>query len=71
MAKCKNCQRRMLNYSINYANIQYTISLCWRPQCNGYFEMLPDIDTPLTDAIAKDANVILDLLAQKSLKPIL
>jgi len=61
----------MLNYSINYANIQYVVSLCWRPQCNGYFEMFPDIHTPLTDAISDDPKVILDLLAQKTLKPIL
>jgi len=71
MAKCKNCHKRMLNYSINYANIQYTISLCWRESCNGYFEMLPDIPTPLTDAISDDPNIILQLLAQKTLKPIL
>ena len=61
----------MLNYTINYANIQYKLSICWRPTCHGYFEVVPDIPSPLTDAITNDPNIILDLLAQKTLKPIL
>ena len=71
MADCVRCSKKMLNYSINYANIEYRVSLCWRARCNGYFEIVPDIPTPITDAIARDPNIILDLLAQKALKPIL
>ena len=63
-----------INYGIYYifisgANIRF--SLCWRPDCNGYFEIVPDIPSPLTDAIADDPKVIFDLLRQKILKPIL
>jgi hypothetical protein len=61
----------MLNYRVNYANIDYVFSLCWRPTCNGYFEIIPDIPSPLTDAIADDPKIIFDLLQQKILKPIL
>lgn len=71
MARCPKCKNRMFNYSINYANIEYRLSLCWRPTCNGYFEIIPNISSPLTDAIADDANVIFDLLEQKALKPII
>jgi len=71
MAKCVYCKKKMLNYVIMYANINYKLSLCWGEKCNGYFEIIPDIESPLTDSIAKDPRVILDLLATKVLKPIL
>lgn len=61
----------MLNYTVNYANINYRLALCWREKCNGYFEITPDIESPLTDAIARDPMIILDLLKTKTLKPIL
>jgi len=71
MAVCVKCLHKMLNYRVNYANIEYVFSLCWRPTCNGYFEIIPNIPSELTKAISQDPRVIFDLLKQKILKPIL
>ncbi len=70
MAICVYCNKKMLNYMIKYSDINYKLSFCWKPSCNGYFEMIPNIETPLSNAMKKSPLLIHDLLAQKALKPI-
>ncbi len=71
MAKCVYCKKKMLNYAIKFSDITYKLCFCWGPNCHGYFEMTPNIRTDLTDAFQENPKLIHDLLAQKSLKPIL
>jgi hypothetical protein len=73
---CKKCRRRISRYSIDrvvrHGNMDavrtYYIKLCWG--CS-YFSIYPNVRDDFTNAIIRDKFMLLELIENKTLKPII